>query len=274
MTFFLNWLQASESTQLTVGHFTRDFLQSPVSADLTDPWGSPHDKNSSTASRDLGSTPPSYSAQLSEGFSSQPTAAVGFPVSSSPVLSAQITQDSGWLFLPQPPSPGDGASSAAAVCGLQRLPYLPLQPLLWQEASPEFSITGNFLWGSTQKANKEFLGTKEEGTCTQLWGKHQMLKQQRRGHRVTAQTLWGAPSYLRGSEIPRWHHCGQVWLTRLKFKCHSQVLFDFSKESTALMSHWAQTTTQAPFLGLFLWQRGQGLVQAHNCATDEVVTAV
>lgn len=55
--------------------------------------------------------------RLSEGFSSQPTAAVGFPVSSFPVLSAQITQDSGWLFLPQPPSPGDGASSAAAVCG-------------------------------------------------------------------------------------------------------------------------------------------------------------
>lgn len=93
-------------------------------------------------------------------------AAVGFPVSTSPVLSAQITQDSGWLFLP-PTSLGRKrqvtalpqllwfvASSVSVIC--------PLQPLLWQEASPEFSITGNFLWGSTQNANKEFLGTKKE----------------------------------------------------------------------------------------------------------------
>lgn len=47
-----------------------------------------------------------------------------------------------------------------------------------------------------------------------------MLKQQRRGHRVTVQTLWGAPNYLRGTEIARWDHCHQIWLTRQKFKCH------------------------------------------------------
>lgn len=80
-----------------------------------------------------------------------------------------------------------------------------------------------------------------------------MLKQQRQGHQVTVQTPWGEPSYMRGLEIPRWDHCSQLWLTRLKLKCHSQVLFDFSEESTALMSHWTQTTAQAPFQGHSLW---------------------
>lgn len=69
----------------------------------------------------------------------QPRAAVGFAVSSSPVLSAQITQDSGWPFLPpkipRQKAPGDGASSAAVVCGLQCLRYLP------PAASP---LTGSF----------------------------------------------------------------------------------------------------------------------------------
>lgn len=130
--------RANPGTQLTVGHVTTGFLQSLRSADLTDPWGASRDKSSSVASRDLGSTPPSYSAQPQWRLQ-QSTAAVGFPVSSSPVLSAQITQDSGWLFLlpnlPRQKAPGDGASSAAVVCGLQCLRYLP------PAASP---LTGSF----------------------------------------------------------------------------------------------------------------------------------
>lgn len=50
-------------------------------------------------------------------------------MSGSPVLSPQITQESGWLFLPpnllRQKAPGDNASSAAAVCGFERLCYLP-----------------------------------------------------------------------------------------------------------------------------------------------------
>lgn len=53
---------------------------------------------------------------------------MGFPVSGSPVLSPHITQENGLLFLLpsllRQKAPGDYASSAAAVCGLQRLCYL------------------------------------------------------------------------------------------------------------------------------------------------------
>lgn len=126
---------------------TTGFLQSLRSGDLTDSWGFIHSFQRPGFNTTKSQCPASRRLQ-------QPRAAVGFAVSSSPVLSAQVTQDSGWPFLPPkllgrehqvmalPQLLWFVASSISVIC--------PLQPLLWQEASPEFAITGNFLWGSTQ----------------------------------------------------------------------------------------------------------------------------
>lgn len=140
VTFFLHWLQASEPCLVASSQGTFSYRPSSEPKECWPNWptGSPHHKNSSTASRGLGSTPPSFSAQLQWRLQ-QSMAAEGFPVSGSPALSAQITQDSGWLFLLPTlrgqKAPGDSASSAAAVCGLQALCYLP------PAASP---LTGSF----------------------------------------------------------------------------------------------------------------------------------
>lgn len=134
MTFFLKWLQASVPCLVpsSVGLLTTGFLQSPRSGDLTDPWGFIHRFQTPGFNTTKLQCPASWRLQ-------QPRAAVGFAVSSSPVLSAQITQDSGRPFLPpkipRQKAPGDGASSAAVVCGLQCLRYLP------PAASP---LTGSF----------------------------------------------------------------------------------------------------------------------------------